>query len=235
MTIKFNVPGRKRKELAKCIGIWLGCEVSYAGAPSFAYQVGNCTIDRNGSLTCDLDSETAERLLQHLYDESFSFEMPTVSVEDDSDTDCVVENEAEGTISVRIPLSTMDETATANLRSLLEAKGKLIRAALGGSETLPVRWNDNGCIDFPWLPDSTDPFTANAWMKFISALCEMARNAKRVTAKEKESDNQRYDFRCFLLRLGFIGETYKEDRKILLKNLSGSSAFKGGVRNVISS
>ena len=37
-----------------------------------------------------------------------------------------------------------------------------------------------------------------------------------------------YAFRCFLLRLGFIGSEYKAERKILLKNLSGSSAFKNG-------
>ena len=40
--------------------------------------------------------------------------------------------------------------------------------------------------------------------------------------------NEKYAFRCFLLRLGFIGEEYKVERKILLKNLTGSSAFKNG-------
>ena len=39
-----------------------------------------------------------------------------------------------------------------------------------------------------------------------------------------------YAFRCFLLRLGFIGDEYKAVRKILLANLSGSSAFKNGSR-----
>ncbi len=56
----------------------------------------------------------------------------------------------------------------------------------------------------------------------------MAKDAKRVTAKEKETDNDKYAFRCFLLRLGFIGDEYKSDRKVLLKNLTGSSAFKSG-------
>ena len=56
----------------------------------------------------------------------------------------------------------------------------------------------------------------------------MARTQKRITAKEKEVDNEKYAFRCFLLRLGFIGAEYKAERKILLRNLSGSSAFKGG-------
>lgn len=56
----------------------------------------------------------------------------------------------------------------------------------------------------------------------------MAKTQKRVTAKEKETDNQKYAFRCFLLRLGFIGDDYKAARKILLRNLEGSGAFKSG-------
>ena len=56
----------------------------------------------------------------------------------------------------------------------------------------------------------------------------MARNQKRINAKEKEVDNEKYAFRCFLLRLGFIGDEHKATRKILLRNLSGSSAFKAG-------
>ena len=49
-----------------------------------------------------------------------------------------------------------------------------------------------------------------------------------MTATEKPAANEKYAFRCFLLRLGFIGTEYKEARKILLRNLAGSSAFKGG-------
>ena len=44
----------------------------------------------------------------------------------------------------------------------------------------------------------------------------------------KASHNEKYAFRCFLLRLGFIGDKYKQTRKILLRNLAGSSAFKDG-------
>lgn len=68
-------------------------------------------------------------------------------------------------------------------------------------------------------------------MHFITALCDMAKNQKRITSKEKETDNEKYAFRCFLLRLGFIGAEYKTERKILLRNLTGSSAFKGGRNN----
>jgi hypothetical protein len=63
---------------------------------------------------------------------------------------------------------------------------------------------------------------------FITALCEMAKNQKRVTATDKAPANEKYAFRCFLLRLGFIGDEYKAARKILLRNLTGNTAFRNG-------
>ena len=54
----------------------------------------------------------------------------------------------------------------------------------------------------------------------------MAKEAKRVTAKEKETESEKYTFRCWLLRLGFVGAEHKHDRAILLQNLSGHAAFK---------
>lgn len=56
----------------------------------------------------------------------------------------------------------------------------------------------------------------------------MAKSTKRVTAKDTPCDNYRYAMRCFLLRLGYIGAEYRESRKILLRNLPGSSAFRDG-------
>jgi hypothetical protein len=83
-------------------------------------------------------------------------------------------------------------------------------------------------VRFPWFEDGTDPDAVKAYTHFVTALCEMAKTQKRVTAKEKDTDNDKYAFRCFLLRLGFIGDEYKAARKILLRNLSGSGAFKSG-------
>ena len=115
----------------------------------------------------------------------------------------------------------------------IDAKGGLIKKALGaqnlGIEVLEDR------VVFPWFPEMPEADSVKAYTHFISALCEMSKNAKRVTATEKSVDNEKYAFRCFLLRLGFIGSEYKAERKILLKNLTGSSAFKnGGVGHAVS-
>lgn len=123
-------------------------------------------------------------------------------------------------LTVEIPL---DKVAVGNLTKLLDAKGNLIRKALGITDLRIEVLDDR--VAFPWF-SQVDADSAAAYTHFISALCEMSKNAKRVTATEKPVDNEKYAFRCFLLRLGFIGAEYKMERKILLKNLSGNSAFK---------
>jgi hypothetical protein len=48
-------------------------------------------------------------------------------------------------------------------------------------------------------------------------LCKLSKELKRTSSKETPVANEKYAFRCFLLRLGFIGSEYKASRKILLQ------------------
>ena len=134
----------------------------------------------------------------------------------------------EDSLSISLPRSLFTETALQNLDALLLSKGRLIRHAFDIREATYTLTDDR--ITFAWLHGAITDETAKAYAEFISKLCEMARTQKRVTAKEKIVDNEKYAFRCFLLRLGMIGNAYKESRKILLQNLTGSSAFKSGHR-----
>lgn len=124
-------------------------------------------------------------------------------------------------LTVAVPI---EKVAVENLTRLLEVKGQLIKNALGITE-LPIEITEDA-VSFPWFNICPDAETAKAYTDFISALCRMSREQKRINATEKAVANEKYAFRCFLLRLGFIGDEYKADRKILLKNLTGSSAFK---------
>lgn len=128
-------------------------------------------------------------------------------------------------LTVAVPRNSLSDAAIENLQRIVDSKAALIKKALG-TDSLTIEVTDEK-VSFPWFTQM-DGDSARAYMHLISALCEMARNAKRVTATEKEVDNEKYAFRCFLLRLGFIGAEYKTERKILLKNLTGSSAFKNG-------
>ena len=134
----------------------------------------------------------------------------------------------EDSLSISMPRRLFTETALRNLDALLLSKRRLIRHAFDIREATYTLEGDR--ITFAWLHGTITDETAKAYAEFISKLCQMARTQKRVTAKEKIVDNEKYAFRCFLLRLGMIGNAYKESRKILLQNLTGSSAFKSGHR-----
>ena len=123
-----------------------------------------------------------------------------------------------------------DKVNAENLEKLLESKKELICRALGVSN-LPIEVTDT-VVKFPWFSELPNGDIMKAYTEFIAALCRMSIEQKRITAKPKENDNEKYAFRCFLLRLGFIGDEYKEVRKELLKNLSGSAAFKSGQKGV---
>ena len=125
-----------------------------------------------------------------------------------------------------MPRSRFTDSSLENLRAILTAKGGLIQKALG-VRSLPIAVTEEK-VSFPWFSEMPTPEELSAYEKFICKLCEMAGNQKRITTREKAVDNEKYAFRCFLLRLGFIGAEHKQTRKILLRNLTGSSAFKAG-------
>ena len=129
-------------------------------------------------------------------------------------------------LAVSIPMDSLSLVARDNLTAIIKAKNSLMKKALGADE-LPILYG-KGEITFPWFKEDATAEESHAYMQLISKLCDFSRNQKRVSAVEKEVDNEKYAFRCFLLRLGFIGDEFKMDRKVLLQNFTGSSAFKSG-------
>ena len=253
MTVNYNTTGMRRKELVKKVSETLGgWEVKYLGAPTFSYRVGDFEIDRNGTLIFDdrTDSKLVERVLETLAQAGFECEEQTRITETVEDTAEIIEEKPEAiaeeitetdtapmdsttaeepiSLSVSLPRESFTATALDNLDGLLESKGNLIKKAFGIEEATYTLTDDR--ITFDWLHGEVTPESSKACQDFISKLCEMARNQKRVTAKPKSYENEKYAFRCFLLRLGLIGNEYKTSRKILLQNLSGNSSWRDGHR-----
>ena len=222
MELNYNCTGESRKRLVNAISEITSASAKYLGAPSFAYQVDYFTIDRNGGVTFDdrADSETIENLIDTLDSQGFKAEPQAVEASEPAEpTSAGVD-----WLCISMPASLFTEKTLQNLKDIIASKENLIRKALGVDE-LPVEVGDTK-VSFPWFAGMPTPEEVKAYDHFICALCEMARNQKRVTAKERDTGNDKYAFRCFLLRLGFIGPEYKQERKILLRNLTGSSAFK---------
>lgn len=200
MELYYNRTGAERKELVAAIAEITGEKSKYLGAPSMAYQIGDYRVSKEGILSGpDSDDLTLE-----LSNRGFEGEC------------------REHEVNISIPLEYVD---VGNLIHLLDAKGELIKKALGIENTF-IKEEDE-TVTFPWFKDLT-PDEVQTYTKFISALCKMSVTQKRVTAKAKDVENEKYAFRCFLLRLGFIGDEFKADRKILLSKLDGSAAFKCG-------
>jgi hypothetical protein len=124
---------------------------------------------------------------------------------------------------IEVPKEGISDEALSNLQKLVSSKSSLIKKALG-ADRLDIEVTDDR-ISFPWFNRVPEPEEVNAYTHFISQLVSMAKTLHRVNATFKEVDAEKYSFRCFLLRLGFIGNEYKATRKTLLKKLSGSSAF----------
>ena len=229
MRIEFQRTGAERKALVTAIGEILEVRPKYKGMPSAAYEIDYYTVTKDGTLEFDdrADSEEVENLLERLADRGI-VAAPTEMAQawldareaERSEKSETALQEANVGLTVEIPL---EKVAVGNLTKLLDAKGNLIRKALGITDLRIELLEDR--VAFPWF-SQVDADSVAAYTHFISALCEMSRNAKRVTATEKPVENEKYAFRCFLLRFGFIGTEYKAERKILLRNLSGSAAFK---------
>lgn len=220
MKIKFNCTGTERKRLAQAIGMIVGAAPKYQFMPTCAYKIGQHTLDKDGTLHFTealCYSDEAMELLKELEAQGF-----------------VVESlgEERNELTITMPLEFFDETVFANLGRILENKSTLIKHALG---TDSLAYNiKKEMVEFPWFTIESE-HDADAYNQFISALCDMAKNQKRINNKPDTSDNEKYTFRCFLLRLGFIGAEFKTVRKVLLRKLSGSSAFRnGGARDEVS-
>ena len=129
-------------------------------------------------------------------------------------------------LTIEMPLSLITDEAISNLEKLIASKAELIKKALG-VDALPIERTET-TLKFPWFRFPAESDEVAVYSRFIGALCAAAKRQKRVTAHEKTVNNEKYTFRCFLLRLGFIGDEYKQVRKVLLRNLAGNSAFKSG-------
>lgn len=236
MKIRFNATKENRKHLAETIAEASGSVPRYLQAPTFAYKVGEIIIDCEGTMEVPkgYDGEKLVDILTVVVKHGFE---GTVIEENSSQEELpeaegasAKENvESESTQSVGLTVELPHETvAVGNLMNLLQAKGKLIQKALG-SDNIHFEIDDDK-IAFPWFTSMPDRDHVQACTAFIAAICKLSKETKRTSAKEKEVTNEKYAFRCFLLRLGMIGDEYKAIRNILLQNLEGSAAFKNGCK-----
>lgn len=210
MIIDLGLTGNDRKELVKAVSEIIGTPAEYQYMPTCAYKIGrDYTVTKEGNLEISDSANSTET--RHLVDELVSrgYDIPL--------------DEEENVLTVEMPLELVDDATIDRLRRIVENKGELFKAAFKTDNLEILVEEDKVC--FPWF--SVEEYDdTSAYCTFISMLCEFAKNQSRINNKPDTSDNPKYTMRCYLLRLGMIGAEYKAARKVLLRNLSGSSAFR---------
>ncbi len=218
MNIEFNLTGEERKNLVRAVSEIIGKSAEYQYMPTCAYIIGSHTVTKDGTLIIGDDANGKE--IQHLLAEldSRGYSSPT--------------EEVPNKLTVQMPINSLSERTLNRVRRIIENKGGLFKSAFK-TDSLDILKTEK-TVDFPWFTVEQDG-DADSYCTFISMLCEFAKNQNRINNKPDTSDNEKYAFRCFLLRISMIGTEFKAARKVLLRNLSGSSAFRnGGGSNAVS-
>lgn len=202
MEINFNVHGQQRKKLVEQIANYTQQKAEYQYTPTYAYQIGKYTVSKDGNLSSpdEIPSNLIDKLKELGFRPANIIKLHLAYHRDD-----------------------FTDQALENLRHLIWAKGQLIKDACQlDSLKLDV---DDQQVTFNWF-NKVKLDDATAYQQFIDKLVQYAKDHQRIVSEPHEESNEKYAFRCFLLRLGFIGPEYKTQRKVLLRNLAGSAAFK---------
>jgi hypothetical protein len=246
MQIQVNLNGQKRKVLAEAVGAVLNTAPQYKGPPTYNYEVGRVVIGRDGTINFQpekvQDAAVIQRMLEELAAAGFA---PVVSeMPDEPQADVTVETvldesppetalnespplpEEPPNLIIKMPLEGFNATSLQNLRLLVQSKATLIKKALG-IEALPIEVTET-TVDFPWFQELLPQPELKAYTDLIVGMCNMAKRQQRILAAEKPTDNEKFTFRLFLVRLGLIGDEYADTRRILLRNLTGNGSWKNG-------
>lgn len=293
MTINFKVTGKDRKALAQVLAEITFSEMVYTGAPTFAYQVGDYTIDKNGVLSCPdtLEQEAIALIIEKLRAQGFvpetesnmdapeennpaelPAETPDVAPETTSDNqlgtevteaaedaetlevgqeseiapangpeeseesadsgsdtkeDTSTAVQVDGTkFTVSVPRKNLTDDALERLKMIVANREELFKRAVVADD-LPI-WVTEEDISFPWFTLTGADGEGTAYAQFITALCQMASEQTRILNKPYDGDNDRFAMRIFMVRLGIKGAEYALARKLMMKHLSGNSAWKNG-------
>lgn len=84
---------------------------------------------------------------------------------------------------------------------------------------------EGGIVHMNFPHDEAQPERWMAYAGLVGRIIHMAKDASRVKAELQTPENEKYYMRAWLLRLGYGGADLKAQRRLLLKNLKGHSAF----------
>ena len=253
MTIQTTVTDRKA--LAEQLSRLTGEPSRYLRNPTYAYQVGPYTINRDGSVSGDDLEPIREFLITHGYLQEAATPMASDAFEAHADSKAI------GGMSVCIPLTEYTPSSLTCLLRTLYARQILINAmtrsdCISVDEELITRLKDEKptsadqiqeifrqeidvgmvkgidindgkiTMDFPF--DEANPTQWQAYAELLLRIDKHSHNASRANTKKiiPADGEMKYFCYCWLIQLGMGGPEQKANRRILLDHLPGYAAFR---------
>ncbi len=209
--IQQKISSGTRKEIAALIAEVTKSEVTYLGAPTFAFKAGGYTVDKNSFIISpEIEIEKMK---------SISQVMECLDISGFA---------ADGDLTISISDASFSENTIKNIENIIISKRSLLKKALNRNSEIEIpklSVNSNE-IEFRIFNATLKPEELFAYITLGYKISEMAKMLTKTKSKEREFPNPKYAFRCFLLRLGFVGSEFRVERKILLRFLEGNSAFR---------
>ena len=83
-----------------------------------------------------------------------------------------------------------------------------------------------GTVEFRAFNSTLHAGEIKAFIQLSMAISHQALESSSASPRRPETDNPKYTFRCWMLRLGFIGDEFATAREHLLKHLPGNAAWR---------
>ena len=252
MTIITNTTDRKA--LAKAIAEELGTAPNYMGPPTFCYQIGSYTVDREGNIS----GEDFEALRDFLQRNGLLPEDETAPAEEQAEPETETpDSGAIDQVSISVPADDLTALQLKNLIFTLYTKQYLIGRMTGGDllnipDTLIARLMENtpesmedfkvllyaakedgltgfdfedGKVTLTYAVHQDEPERNMVYAMLTARIVKAAKEATRVFPERQEPENEKYFARAWLMRIGYGGADSKAECYLLLKHLKGHSAF----------
>lgn len=237
--MKIKTIATNRKDIVAAISEAAHVKAVYLGPPTFSYQIGEFTVDREGTVEV-LNEKSGMDMKKILIDKGFA----------EPDIDC---------LEIKITIECHSGTSLKNLVYMLHSKQYLLNRSVGrtvfkisedfiaklserepessgeflqllseagGNEVNEGIYFTDDAIVFDGFPMDTEGTKIKAYAELSALICSAALNQKRVSPRETIEENEKYYMRVWLVRLGLGGQGGKETRKVLLQNLKGHTAFR---------
>ena len=245
----------QRKEIVKALGEHFGVKPKYMKVPSCAYQVETAeeiyTIDREGKIITSVGNEVEFESIINGRNEVDTTE-PTetetkgfeVTVPMEGHTGITLRNlvnmvySKQGLIKKSLGITANiieDDFCTyineGKIEILEDFKKAIESVGEGRCPGIAFDFNMNS-ITFKFFKWEASPEKIKVYTQLVALLNQSAKTLKHASFKSKDTDNDKFTFRVWLVKIGMIGDEYKAARKVLIEKLSGNSAFRGGSKPV---